>query len=325
MADLSIEYLGIKLKNPIIVAASGLVSTVDGVKKASEAGAGAIVLKSLFEEQLRAEMSEIELGDQTSSEAAAFIEQMGIHGGAGDYLRLIRDAKSVSGVPIIASVNCVEGDLWVDYAEQIESAGADALELNIGIMPRSPSETAKEIEDRIAAVVRNVSVRTSLPLAVKLGPYFTNPANLVERLAGAGAGAAVLFNRFYRLDVDLAASSLAAGPMRSGDDEYHESLRWIANMYGAVSCELVAGSGIHSAESVLKLISVGAAATQICSAIYRGGWNALSLIVQELPVRMDVLGIASISAFRGKLSRRSNSESGGYERLQYVKALTGIS
>ncbi len=326
MADLSTTYLGLKLNNPIIVAASGLTASVEGVKKAEAAGAGAVTLKSLFEEQLRAELGSAASSlDGAHPEADAFLESMGVHGGAGEYLDLIRSSVAAVKIPVIASVNCLEGELWVDFAEQIQAAGAAALELNIAVMPRSTALSSKELEDRTVAVVRNVSVRCSLPLVVKIGPYFTNPANLVERLSGAGASATVLFNRFYRLDIDLDEMKLTAGPMRSGEDEYHESLRWIASLYGAVSCELIGGTGAHSGETALKLIAAGATGVQVCSAIYRGGWAALSRMISDMSGRLDALGFASIALLRGKLARRSSVEGEGYERLQYVKALTGIS
>ncbi len=326
MANLSTAYLGLQLRNPLIVAASGLTSTIDGVRKAVDAGAGAIVLKSLFEEQLRADLTAYaDSGEGQHPEAAAFMEAMGVHGGAGEYLDLIRSAKKTAGpVPIIASVNCLEGDLWVDFTEQIELSGADALELNVAPFPESAAAAGKELEDAVVGVVRNVSVRTKLPIAVKIGPYYTNPLGLVDRLAGAGANATVLFNRFYRFDFDLDAMALKAGPQFSGNDEYHESLRWIANLYGAVGCELVGGTGIHSAETALKFIAGGATAVQVCSALYKGGWSVLGTMRDQMGARLDALKLASTDALRGKLARRSADQGERYERLQYIKALTGI-
>ncbi len=326
MADLSTTYLGLKLDNPIVVASSGLTAGVEGVKKAAAAGAGAVTLKSLFEEQLRADLnSTAGTLDTAHSEAEAFLESMGVHGGAGEYLDLIRSSVAAVKIPVIASVNCQEGDLWVDFAEQIEAAGAAAIELNVAVMPRSASEASKELEDRTVDVVRNVAVRCSLPIAVKIGPYFTNPANLVERLAGAGAKATVLFNRFYRLDIDLDEMRVTAGPVRSGAEEYHESIRWIANLYGAVKGDLIGGTGVHSGETALKFIAAGACGVQVCSAVYKGGWTALSAMVADMGSRLDALGIPSVAALRGKLARRSLVAGDAYERLQYVKALTGIS
>lgn len=327
MADLSTTYLGLDLGNPVIVAASGLSADAEAVQKAVEHGAGAVVLKSLFEEQLRSDMSEVgDLDMGAHPEAAAFLEEMGLYGGSNEYLETIRKAKAAAGaVPLIASVNCIKGELWVDFAEQIEAAGADALELNIAPFPASAGIESKEVEDSVVSIVRNVSVRTKLPIAVKLGQNYTNLFSLTERLSGAGAKAVVLFNRFYRFDFDLDNMNLKAGPFRSSRDEYHESLRWVSNLYGAVSCQLCGGTGIHSAETALKFIAGGAQTVQVCSMLYSGGWKVLSNLILDLSERMDALGLASLDQLRGKLARRSASQKDRYERLQYIKALTGLS
>lgn len=327
MADLSTTYLGIKLANPLVLAASGLSASVEGVKKASDAGAGAIVLKSLFEEQLKAESDYIAetSGIDQHPEAASFLEQMGIDGGAGDYLELISKAKAASRAPIIASVNCVSSARWVEFSQQMQSAGADALELNVGILPKAPDENPRGIEDRVVAIVKAVADKTELPLSVKLGSSFTNVGNLVLRLADAGAKAVVLFNRFYRFDLDLDDLALKAGPTRSDEDDYHETLRSVARLYGAVPCQIGAATGVHSGETALKMIAAGAATVQICSAVYRSGYVALARMLEEMDKRLDRLGMASSSELRGRLARLGSSEGERYERLQYVKALTGIS
>ncbi len=329
MADLSTTYLGLRLKNPLIVAASGLTASIEGVRKALKAGAGAVVLKSLFEEQLRSDAADVEAyADGAHPEALAYLNDIGIIGGAGEYLQLIRSAAAeakAEGVPLFASINCVAGERWVDFAEQVEASGASGLELNIAPFPSSAQLESKDVEDSLVAIVRNVSVRTSLPIAVKLGPYCTNPVNLANRLSGAGAKAVILFNRFYRFDFDLDTMGMKAGPMKSGADEYHEGLRWIANLYGAVGCELVGGTGIHSAETALKFIGAGAQTVQVCSALYSGGWATLSAMVQGMEKRMDGLKLSSVDSFRGRLSRRSSQGKDAYERLQYIQALTGIS
>ncbi|MFA6507424.1 MAG: dihydroorotate dehydrogenase-like protein [Treponemataceae bacterium] len=327
MADLSINYLGIELANPIVLAASGLSSTIEGVQKASDAGVGAIVLKSLFEEQLKAESDAVaeSAGIGAHPEAENFLAEMGVSGGAGEYLDLIKKAKKVSRAPIIASVNCVSAGLWADFAEQIEASGADALELNIGIPPRDLDDDPREIENRVVSIVKNAADKTSLPLAVKLGSNFTNIANLVSRVADAGAKGVVLFNRFYRFDLDLDALALKAGPTRSDEDDYHEALGTVARLYGTVPCQLTAATGVHSGETALKMIAAGATTVQICSAVYRGGYPAITRMLQEMDLRLGRLNIASSAAFRGRLARRGSSDSVAYERLQYVKALTGIS
>jgi dihydroorotate dehydrogenase (fumarate) len=326
MADLNTSYLGLKLSNPLVLAASGLSSNADGVKKAAEAGAGAIVLKSLFEEQLRAESDYIaeSAGPGSHPEAEAFLENMGVSGGTGEYLELIEKAKAVSRVPVIASVNCVSSERWIDFAQQIQAAGADALELNIGILPKSPDDDPRRLEDLAVDIVKRVSEKSNLPLSVKIGQNYSNVANLVSRLADAGARGAVLFNRFYRFDLDLDSMALKAGPTRSDEDDYHDSLRWVARLYGTVPCQLVAATGVHSGETALKMIAAGATTVQVCSAVYRGGFGAIARMRDEMDARLGRLGLASLADLRGRLARLGSPEGESYERIQYVKALTGI-
>ena len=309
MADLSISYLGLKLANPIVLAASGLSSSVDGVKRASDAGAGAIVLKSLFEEQLKAESDAVaeSAGIGAHPEAENFLAQMGISGGAGEYLDLIKKSKDVSRAPIIASVNCVTSERWADFAEQIEKAGADALELNIGIPPRTPDEDPREIEDRVVSIAKAAVAKTNLPIAVKLGANFTNIANLVSRVADTGVKGVVLFNRFYRFDFDLDGLCLKAGPTRSEEDDYHEALGAVARLYGTVPCQLAGATGVHSGETVLKMIAAGATTVQICSAVYRGGYGVITKMLEESDKRLGRLNIASAADFRGRLARLGSS------------------
>ncbi|MCA1950081.1 MAG: dihydroorotate dehydrogenase-like protein [Treponema sp.] len=323
MAQLSTTYLGIPVRNPLVVSSSNLTAHKDNIRKAAEAGAGAIVLKSLFEEQIRKDLAAIPAEQlEANPEAQAMMNALASHWGSADYLQLVKDAVSAAGpVPVIASINCIHDDLWLDFAEQLESAGAKALELNIAPFPQSPKVSAKDLEDLVVSIVRNVSVRTRLPLAVKLSPYFTNPFAIVERLAGAGARAVVLFNRLYRFDFDLKKRAIVSGPAKSGTQEYHESLRWIANLYGVAACELVGGTGIHSAETALKFIAAGAQTVQLCSAINAGGWAVLGSIRDEMSSMLDELGYASVDAFRGSLSRRTHPQNEQYERLQYLKAI----
>ncbi|HON14254.1 MAG TPA: dihydroorotate dehydrogenase-like protein [Treponema sp.] len=323
MANLSSTYMGLPVRNPLVVAASNLTAHRDNIQKAVDAGAGAIVLKSLFEEQIRKDLSAIPAEQlEANPEAQAMLDALTSGWGSSDYLRLIKDAVAVAGpVPIIASINCIRDDVWLDFAEQIERAGAKAIELNIAPFPGSPKMTAKDLEDLVVSIVRNVSVRTGLPLAVKLSPYFTNPFAIIERLAGAGAKSVVLFNRLYRFDFDLKKGAVVSGPVKSGPQEYHESLRWVSNLYGVVGCELVGGTGIHSAETALKFIAAGAQTVQLCSALNAGGWSVLGKIRDEMSALLDSLGYASVDAFRGTLSRRAHPQNEQYERVQYLKAI----
>jgi len=328
MSNLSVRYLGLSLSNPLVVAASGLTANAAGVRKAAEAGAGAIVLKSLFEEQLEAELgaAAASLDAGAHPEAAAFLSGAGWAEGAADYLKLIRDAKAAAGpVPVIASVNCRGEASWAEYAERIALSGADALELNIAFLPSSPDESSAAVEERVLGVVRAVRAKTKLPLAVKLGSGYTSLPSLARALAGAGAGALVLFNRFFRLDIDLDTLALKPGPERSGPADYHESLRWISILHDRVGCDLAAGTGVHDAEAALKLILSGASAVQICSVLYQRGWSAIGDIKRGMETWLDARGESSLAALKGRLCQWRSSDPDGYLRLQYIKALTGIS
>lgn len=322
MADLSSTFLGLKLANPVILASSGLSSTKEGVKRAADAGAGAVVLKSLFEEQLRSELSSV--GGGAHPEAEAFLAGMGMNEGADEYLDLVRDAKTV-GVPVIASVNCSGESAWTDFAARIESAGANAIELNLGLVPADPSISAAAVEDRLVALVASVRAAVKLPICAKIGSSYTNVGHLAQRLAKAGAGAVVLFNRFYRMDVDLDGMTLSAGPTRSSPEAYHESLRWISLLDGRTGAELCASGGVYDGQTALRLIAVGAQAVQVCSAVYAKGYGAIGSIVGEMGEWMDSRGVKRLSDLRGRLSRRNSDKPELYGRLHYVKALTGQS
>ncbi|HSV57069.1 MAG TPA: dihydroorotate dehydrogenase-like protein, partial [Magnetospirillaceae bacterium] len=282
------RYLGLTLRNPLVIAASSLTSTAAGVRKAAEAGVGAVVLKSLFEEQLRADIQAVGMATaEAHPEADAYLSEMGMHAGAGEYLRLIQEAKDASTIPVIASVNCVGGPWWTEFAEQVGATGADALELNIAFLSTSPDETASSIEDRIVQIVRTARAASGLPVAVKLGSHYTNLLNLASRLSSAGAGALVLFNRFFRMDIDLSTLGLVAGPVHSRPDDYHESLRWISLLFGRVPCDLAAGTGVHDAESAVRLVLAGARAVQVCSVVYQKGFKVVREILDGMETWLD--------------------------------------
>ncbi len=323
MADLSVSYLGLKLKNPIIAASSGLTASEKGVKRAIDAGAGAVVLKSLFEEQLRAELRPAGDSPFAHPEAEAYLAGMGMNEGSDDYLSLVESARKDGRAAVMASVNCTGSDFWVDFAKRIESAGADALELNMGYLSVDTAETAKAIEDTLVTLTGEVAKAVRLPVAVKLGVGYTSPGNLAHRLAKAGAKSAVLFNRFYRMDVDLDAMSLSAGPTRSSPEQYHESLRWIALLEGRTGLELCASGGVYDGATALKLIAAGASAVQICSAMYAKGYEVLGTILDEMKTWMDSRKVGSLTELKGRLARRNSDNPELYGRLHYVRALTG--
>ncbi len=325
MADLSTCYLGLTLKNPLVVAASGLTATVEGVKKAAAAGAGAVVLKSLFEEQLDAELASAEtaLAEGAHPEAWDFLRGAGNEEGAREYLALVAQAKE-AGIPVIASLNCRGAGRWSEFAARIEAAGADALELNMGFLPTSTEELGEAVEERLLAAFREARAATKLPLAVKLGPSYSSVPAIAAELARLGAAGLVLFNRFYRIDVDLAKLALRPGPTQSSGDEYHESLRWIAVLADRVPCDLAASTGIHDAEAALKLVAAGASAIQLCSVIYRRGFGVIGEISRAMNDWLDEKRMQNLAALKGRLAQWRSVDPAAYLRLQYVKALTGI-
>ena len=327
MPDISVQYLGHTLRTPIVVSSSGLTNTMSGIQRAAEAGAGAIVLKSLFEEQIEStiETDGQELELSMHPEAEQYISQMGMHLGPQRYLDLIGEAKAAVDIPIIASMNCVTSKWWGNYGKQIQAAGADAVELNIAIMPRDEAEEAETVEKRYVRIVDRVRRQIDLPLAVKIGPYFTSLPKFAAELRKAGASALVLFNRFYQMDIDIEAESLAPGYQFSTPEEIYTSLRWVSILSGDVGCDLSASTGVHSTDGVIKQLLAGATTVQMCSALYRSGFEIITQIRDELIAWMERKGYKSISDFQGKLSQSASVDPESYERLQYIKALTGIS
>ena len=326
MPTLAATYLGLSLKSPIVLSSSNLTNTVNGIRRAADAGAGAVVLKSLFEEQIEAENSPDgeEVDYAIHPEAEEYIKQMGKHLGPDSYLKLIRDAKEAGGIPVIASVNCTSPRWWIDYAKQIQSAGADALELNIALMPRE-GESSEEIESRYEEIVGSVHGEVELPIAVKIGAFFTSLPRFVERLQRAGARSLVLFNRFYQLDIDIDSLELKAGYQFSAPQELHTPLRSISILAGETRCELSATTGVHTGADVIKMLLAGAATVQVCSAVYQNGYERITAMNQELSDWMKRHSFNSVEEFRGRLSQAGSEQPEAYERLQYIKALTGIS
>jgi len=326
MAELATRYLGLTLGNPVMVSSCGITGSVSGVRQCAAAGAGAVVLKSLFEEQIYAELGGEGGGAGAAfpAEAEAYLELLGKTSGPTPYLELIRQCKQEVSIPIIASMNCVSSGWWVDFAEQIEHAGADALELNIALMAHRQDQSAQVIEERMMAVVRQVRGHTRLPLAVKIGPYFSALPHTVGALKDAGATAVVLFNRFYQLDIDPVALKPIAGKHYSEPEELALPLRWTAILAPQAICELSVTTGVHSGIDAAKALIAGAQTVQVASVLYRRKISALSGIVQELEEWLDRHAYPSVQAARGQLSRSGNYRPEELERMQYIRALTGI-
>ncbi|SEA71660.1 dihydroorotate dehydrogenase (fumarate) [Desulfuromusa kysingii] len=328
MPDLSTSYLGLQLKNPLVVASCGLTSGMQGVQNCAYAGAGAIVLKSLFEEQINSDITALQAAAVDFPDNETLDDLMG-NGQASDpqaYLTLVREAKKVVDIPIIASINCITAERWADYARQLEIAGAAALEVNVGFLANSAEQSSAAVERRYEEILQSVKSQVKIPVAMKIGPYFSSFASLAQRL-GQGphaADALVLFNRFYRLDIDVDKLQVTAGNPFSNAAEIHTSLRWIMLLANRVDCQLAATTGIHDGFDVAKQLLAGATATQICSTIYTNGFAQINVILEQLNSWMETHGFNTINDFRGRLSQKKSNDPESYERLQYIKGLTGL-
>ncbi|MHC4105775.1 MAG: dihydroorotate dehydrogenase-like protein [Planctomycetota bacterium] len=327
MADLSTKYMGLKLANPLMVASCGLSKKLDGIIRIADSGAGAIVIKSLFEEQIQKEMVEdIEkhIVPSWHSEAYDYVEKMGMELGPREYLSLIEEAKKAVSIPVIASLNCISTRWWKDYAKQIETAGADGLELNVAYMANDIKKSGGDVEKLYFRVLERVKDTVNIPIAVKLGPYFTNIAQFTSELCKYGASALVLFNRFYQFDIDLENMELSAAKPFSTENEMRLPLKWIAQLSGKLECDLAASTGIHSPEAVVKQILAGAQTVQLCSVLYSKGIGYIKEILQGLETWMETKGFGSLEQMRGKLGQEESENPELYERLQYIKVLVGI-
>ncbi len=326
MAELTTQYMGLTLSNPIIVASCSLTKSVDGVRACADAGAGAVVLKSLFEEQIKADVKELERNIWIAGhpEAVDYVRNIGLTLGPRQYLNLIEQAKQKVSIPIIASINCVSPGQWVDYAQSIANAGADALELNISVMPVEPERSSEEIERMHFRILEDVKKRITLPVAVKLSPYFTSMARIAAELSQRGAAALVLFNRFYQPDINIDKMHLVAGYRFSSPEEMNVSLRWIALLTGRVACDFAASTGVHDGTGVIKQLLAGANAVQVCSALYVNGVSYIDTILTQVNEWMEQHAFVSLDEVRGQLSQSASDRPELYERVQYIKALVGI-
>ncbi len=326
MADLSVEYLGLALKNPLIVSSCGITSSLDGIRQCAGLGAGAVVLPSLFEEQIDIENGVgAEPGHELAvhPEAQDYLAELGMRQGPERYLALIADAKRAVDIPVIASINCVTDRWWVEFARRIESAGADALELNIGFLPAGTAVGAQELEQRAVEIVRRVAARTRLPVAVKIGPYFSSLPDVAGRLVEAGADSLVLFNRFYQLDLDPETRQFITGRMFSTPAELHLPLRWAALLSPGLEIPISASTGVHSAADVVKMLLVGAQVVQVASALYVRKRQHLATMLNDLDAWADRHGVGALEDIRGSLSAREPAAREALGRLQHLKALSG--
>jgi dihydroorotate dehydrogenase (fumarate) len=320
MPDLSVTYMGLKLDNPIIVGSSGLTQSVEKAKKCEEAGAGAIVIKSLFEETLSTEDWGVETKYHSHTEAYDYhLAHMEMLYGPKEYTKLIEETKKATSIPVIGSINCVSADWWPEFAEQIEAAGADALELNIFTTAVKPFQEPRELEETYLDVYRAVKDKVKIPIALKIGRYLTSIPNFASKLDKEGLDALVLFNRFTEPDIDVDKEEMRTTFSFSGADEMHIPLRWIAVIDGYVSMDTSASTGVKSAEDVVKFLLAGAKTTQVASAFYQHGLGLIEEMKQGLADWMNAKGYKKIDDFRGKLHFKDSKDPAKYLRTQFMQ------
>lgn len=324
--DLSTQYLGMTLRSPIVPSASPLSEEIGSIRRMEDAGAGAVVLYSLFEEQLTRERHELHqyLTQATESFAEAltfFPEPSEFHLGPSAYLNHVRAAKEAVSIPVIASLNGSSLGGWVDYASLIEQAGADALELNIYYIPASSNLAPREVEQRYVEILTAVRTAVRIPIAVKLSPYFSNMAHMAKRLEQAGANGLVLFNRFYQPDIDIETLEVRPRVIFSGPQDLLLPLTWIGVLYGRVSLSLAGTSGIHTHEDVLKMLMAGANVTMMAAALLRNGIGHIRRVEENLREWMEAHEYESVRQMQGSLSQFHCPDPSAFERANYIGAL----
>ncbi len=328
MTDLTTKYLGLTLPHPIVASASPLTGSLPSLLALEAAGAAAVVLPSLLEEQVEHDALALHhslgYGNESNPEAQEgyFPELDSYNSGADDYVALLAQAKAELRIPVIASLNGVSDGGWTTYATVLEGAGADALELNIYHIATDPDRTSLQVEDGYLQLVESVRSVIDIPLAVKIGPTFSSPANMAQRLAGVGADGLVLFNRFYQPDIDLETLAVAPDLVLSSSSEMRFVLRWIAIMRGRVAADLAATSGVHHADDVVKLILAGADVTMMTSALLQNGIGHLDTVLSGVRSWFEDRSYASLDQARGSVSLESVPDPSAFERANYMKTLT---
>ncbi|MFZ0134744.1 MAG: dihydroorotate dehydrogenase-like protein [Desulfobacterales bacterium] len=328
MVDLSTQYLGLKLKNPLIAGSSGLSATAKGVRDFEENGAAAVVLKSIFEEEIMFEYEDIL---REASQEGVNMDQFDYYdfelksGKIEKYTRLIEECKNSVSIPVIASINCVYSHEWTSFAKQLEEAGADALELNMFFLPSEFDRTTEEKERAYFQIIEKVQKEVSIPIALKISYYFSNLGPMIQNLSKTGIAGLVLFNRFYSPDFDIDKLEVVSSNVFSKPSDLAISLRWIGIMAQRVSCDLAASTGVHDGAALIKQILAGANAVQVVSAFYQRGKGHIATMLGALEEWMVKKGFNSLADFRGKLSQAESSNPAAYERVQFMKYFGGAS
>ena len=320
MANLVTTYAGLKLKNPFIVSSSGLTSSIKNIEEIERAGAGALVMKSLFEEQIRYEAGQMTDSEDIHTEAYDYINAYIRDNTLDNYLTHIRKAKMLVDIPIIASINCMQHKDWTTFAKKIEEAGADAIELNIYTMPIDKTTEGYKYEKMYFEIIENVQNSIKIPVIVKLGFYFTNLVYFVNRLSAMKVAGVVLFNRFFSPDIDIDNFTIKSAGIFTSPEDLRIPLRWIAILSSKIKqIDFSASTGIHDASAAVKMLLVGAQTLQVCSALYQKGIPYLTEIIKGVENWMILKNYSSIADFRGKMSYLNIENPALYERFQFIK------
>lgn len=329
MVDLSTTYLGLKLRSPLVPSASPLSREIDDIRRMEDAGAAAVVLYSLFEEQLRQDALELDYHLESHADIYAeaqtfFPHQPVFYLGPEDYLNHIEKARKAVSIPIIASLNGSTHGGWMQFASRMEAAGAQAIELNLYSVQTDPDRTSEDIEEEYADIIATVAGAVSVPVAVKIAPYFTNVARFARKATEAGASGLVLFNRFYQPDIDIEHQELRSDVFWSSPQTLRLPLRWIGILYKRVPADFAATGGIQGSADVIKMLMVGAKITQLCAVLLRRGIGYLAVIEKDMIRWLGEHGYESVSQMCGSMSQANCDNPGAFERAQYLKILTSF-
>lgn len=320
--DITTKFAGLELKSPIIVGSSGLTGSTKYFKEMEENGAGAIVLKSIFEEEITFEYDSVAKDAQKfgyDDENLDYFDLKIKQDNINKYVQLIKDAKAAVNIPIIASINCVSNYEWTYFTKKIQEAGADALELNIFLMPSDSKKTAQLIEDTYFHIIEEVKKSITIPIIVKMSSSFTNLSNMIQRVSGSGIAGLVLFNRYYNPDIDINSKSITVSNVFSSPSDLSLPLRWVAISSGKVGCSLAASTGVHDSEALIKMILAGVDAVQVVSTLYKNGVAQIKKMNDELTKYLDDNGYESIKQIKGLASQLKVDNPAMYERVQFMR------
>ena len=327
MVNLETTYMGLRLKNPLIVGSSGLTNSVENIIEIERKGAAAVVLKSLFEEQIIYAAHKTYMQDETANiypEADDYIRHYTRENDVNKYLTLIREVKEKVKIPVIASINCISGAEWLSFAKSIEEAGADGIELNVFILPSDPEKSGEQNEAVYFDVANKVLKTVSIPVSLKISYYFSSLAQTVTKLSWTGIKGLVLFNRFFSPDIDIENFEIKTSNVFSSPSDLALSLRWIAMMSSHVKCDLAASTGVHNGQALIKQLLAGAQVVQIASVLYKKGFKEIESMIEDLGNWMERKNFTQIEQFRGKMSIDEAKNPAAWERVQFMKHFSGI-